>query len=36
MMAALEELFRANQENGNVRMEYSTHIYFGRLPATRP
>ena len=36
MMAALDELFRANQANGNVRMEYATHIYFGRLPATRP
>jgi SAM-dependent methyltransferase len=34
MMAALEELFRANQENGQVRMEYSTHVYFGRLPAS--
>ena len=31
MMAALEELFRANQDNGQVRMEYSTHVYFGRL-----
>ena len=31
MMAALEELFRANQENGSVRMEYATHMYFGRL-----
>jgi SAM-dependent methyltransferase len=33
MMAALEELFRANQENGRVRMEYVTHVYFGHLPA---
>ncbi len=31
MMAGLNELFRANQENGSVRMEYATHIYFGRL-----
>jgi ubiquinone/menaquinone biosynthesis C-methylase UbiE len=31
MMAELEELFRANQQNGQVRMEYSTHVYFGRL-----
>lgn len=31
MMAGLEELFRANQENGSVRMEYATHVYFGRL-----
>jgi len=34
MMAALEELFRANQESGQVRMEYSTHVYFGHLPAS--
>jgi len=31
MMAELQELFRANQQNGQVRMEYSTHVYFGRL-----
>ena len=31
MMAALEELFRTNQQNGTVRMEYATHVYFGRL-----
>lgn len=31
MMAALQELFGANQQNGQVRMEYSTHVYFGRL-----
>jgi SAM-dependent methyltransferase len=31
MMAGLNELFRANQENGSVRMEYATHVYFGRL-----
>ncbi len=35
MMAALEELFRTNQEHGKVRMEYATHVYFGRLPAAR-
>ena len=34
MMEALEELFRANQENGQVRMEYSTHVYFGKLSAS--
>jgi SAM-dependent methyltransferase len=34
MMEALEDLFRANQENGQVRMEYSTHVYFGKLPAS--
>jgi len=32
MMPALEELFRANQENVQVRMEYATHVYFGRWP----
>src|SRR5450755_3218936 len=32
MMAALDELFRANQQDGKVRMEYATHVYFGRLP----
>ncbi|MBV9886989.1 MAG: class I SAM-dependent methyltransferase [Acidobacteria bacterium] len=32
MMAALEELFRANQVDGRVKMEYATHVYFGRLP----
>ena len=31
MMAALEELFRTYQQDGRVRMEYSTHVYFGRL-----
>jgi hypothetical protein len=30
-MAALKELFRASEENGRVQMEYSTHVYFGRL-----
>jgi len=33
MMAALKELFDANQNEGRVRMEYTTHIYFGKLPA---
>lgn len=32
MMEALEELFRANQVDGRVKMEYATHVYFGRLP----
>jgi SAM-dependent methyltransferase len=32
MMAALEGLFRANQQDGKVRMEYATHVYFGQLP----
>ena len=31
MMAELEQLFRANQVDGRVRMEYSTHLYFGRF-----
>ena len=34
MLAALEELFRANQQDGHVRMEYATQVYFGRLPAS--
>jgi SAM-dependent methyltransferase len=33
MMAALEKLFDANQQDGRVRMEYSTQVYFGRLAA---
>ena len=32
MMAALEGLFRANQVDGRVKMEYATHMYYGRLP----
>ena len=35
MMTALEELFRANQNEGRVRMEYSTHVYYGRLGASQ-
>jgi SAM-dependent methyltransferase len=34
MMAELQELFRANQQDGQVRMEYSTHLYFGRLASS--
>jgi SAM-dependent methyltransferase len=34
MMAALEDLFRANQKEGRVRMEYSTHVYYGRPGAS--
>jgi SAM-dependent methyltransferase len=30
-MAALDELFRANQVDGRVKMEYATHVYYGRL-----
>lgn len=33
MMGELDRIFRAYQENGKVRMEYFTRIYFGRLPA---
>jgi SAM-dependent methyltransferase len=35
MMAALRELFDANQKSGRVRMDYTTQIYFGRLDAVR-
>lgn len=35
MMARLQEIFRANQALGRVLMQYTTHIYFGRLPGTR-
>jgi ubiquinone/menaquinone biosynthesis C-methylase UbiE len=34
MLAALEELFRANQKDARVVMEYSTHVYYGRLGAS--
>jgi SAM-dependent methyltransferase len=32
MMVALDELFRANQIDDRVKMEYATHVYYGRLP----
>jgi hypothetical protein len=35
MMAALRELFEANEKYGRVRMDYTTQIYFGRLHAMR-
>lgn len=35
MMAALRDLFDANEKFGRVRMEYTTQIYFGRLDAAR-
>jgi SAM-dependent methyltransferase len=35
MMAALRELFDANEKSGRVRMDYTTQIYFGRLHAMR-
>jgi hypothetical protein len=31
MMAELNDIFRRNQQNGVVRMDYKTRIYFGRL-----
>jgi SAM-dependent methyltransferase len=35
MMAALRELFDANENLGCVRMDYTTQIYFGRLDPAR-
>jgi ubiquinone/menaquinone biosynthesis C-methylase UbiE len=35
MMAALSELFEANQKNGVVRMDYTTQIYLGQLDPLR-
>ena len=35
MMAALRELFDANQKIGRVRMDYTTQMYFGQLDANR-
>ncbi len=32
MMQELERIFRAHQHQGQVRMEYWTRLYFGRLP----
>ena len=32
MMTALDELFRAHHVDGRVKMEYATHVYYGRLP----
>jgi hypothetical protein len=31
MMAELRRIFDAHNQAGRVRLEYSTHIYFGRL-----
>jgi SAM-dependent methyltransferase len=31
MMAELDHIFRGNQLLGQVRMQYTTHVYFGRL-----
>jgi SAM-dependent methyltransferase len=35
MMAELERIFNSHQHHGQVRMDYTTHIYFGQLAATR-
>jgi SAM-dependent methyltransferase len=35
MMAELERIFRAHQQDGSVRMEYFTRVYFGQLRAGR-
>ncbi len=31
MMAELERVFHAHQQDGSVRMEYFTRVYFGQL-----
>jgi hypothetical protein len=31
MLAALRQLFDAHQENGRVRMEYDTELFFAPL-----
>jgi SAM-dependent methyltransferase len=31
MMTAIRALFSANEKDGRVHMEYSTHVYYGRL-----
>ena len=33
MLEALEKLFKAHEENGEVRFEYDTRVYFGKLLA---
>ncbi len=35
MMAELERIFDAYQQNGEVSMDYTTHVYFGRIDAAR-
>jgi ubiquinone/menaquinone biosynthesis C-methylase UbiE len=35
MMVELERIFDAHQHDGQVSMDYTTHIYFGRLDAMR-
>jgi hypothetical protein len=33
MLAELRRIFDTNNKDGRVRLEYSTHVYFGRLGA---
>lgn len=33
MLAELRRIFDAHHENGRVRIEYTTHVYYGRLEA---
>ena len=35
MMAELQSIFRAHQQDGSVRMEYLTRLYYGHLQASR-
>ena len=35
MIAELERIFGAHEQNGEVSMDYTTHVYFGRLDAMR-
>jgi hypothetical protein len=35
MMAELGRIFNAHQQNGEVSMDYTTHVYYGRLEAKR-
>jgi SAM-dependent methyltransferase len=35
MMAELQRIFNSRQHDGQVRMDYTTHIYFGQLAAKR-
>ena len=30
MLAALQKIFQTHQENGRVRFDYDTQLYFGR------
>jgi len=35
MMAELKRIFDTYQQNGEVSMDYTTHVYYGRLDAKR-